>query len=162
MDELSRMSVSGLLRLNSAVAEELRGRNVLRSSNNPVGDYSEWLFAKAFGWRLEPNSKASYDAVCAAGLRYQIKGRKWRTPASSHQLGAIRRLSDRSFDHLAVLLLDRDYRVDRAALIPFETVEARSRYSSHVNAWILSVRDSNWALPEIVDVTDRLRRVEDL
>jgi len=43
--------------------EELRGRGVTHSTNNPVGDLAEHLFRKAFGWRLSPKSKAG-SAVC--------------------------------------------------------------------------------------------------
>ncbi|WP_147276179.1 DUF6998 domain-containing protein [Sphingomonas aracearum] len=45
-------------------------------SYSPVGDYAETLFARAFGWTLEPNSRAAFDACDASGRRYQIKARR--------------------------------------------------------------------------------------
>ena len=45
-----------------AILEELRLRKIERSSNGPVGDYAEYLFAKAFEWELVGNSQKGYDA----------------------------------------------------------------------------------------------------
>jgi hypothetical protein len=86
---------------------ELRRRNVVRSSNNPTGDYGELLFSRALGWTLNGNSSADADAIDAEGIRYQIKCRRLESPAGSRQLGFIRRLPDRPFDNkLAAVLLD--------------------------------------------------------
>ena len=74
--DLSLLSVRDLLRLHGSAIEELRERQVVRTGNAPLGDYAEWLFAKAFGWTLEPNAAHGHDAVCAAGVRYQIKARR--------------------------------------------------------------------------------------
>ncbi|QGY03599.1 hypothetical protein MMSR116_18175 [Methylobacterium mesophilicum SR1.6/6] len=49
--------VNELLELHGAVIEELRERKIVRSANGPIGDYAEFLFAKAFGWTLVNNSK---------------------------------------------------------------------------------------------------------
>lgn len=45
-------STADILRLYAASLEELRRRGVLRSANNPSGDYGELLFSRAFGWQL--------------------------------------------------------------------------------------------------------------
>jgi hypothetical protein len=59
-----------LLNLYDAVLAELRSREILRSSNNPVADYSEWLASRALGLRLESRSTTGFDGICDAGHRY--------------------------------------------------------------------------------------------
>lgn len=107
---------------------ELRRRNIVRSANNPTGDYGELLFSRAFGWTLNGNSSADADAIDGEGIRYQIKCRPLATPQGSRQLGFIRRLPDRRFDRRAAapprrraaVLLGNRVRVLRAAIIPYE------------------------------------------
>jgi hypothetical protein len=100
MIDLTDNPVSKLLELHADVLSELRKRAVVRSANNPTGDYGEALFARAFGWTLNANSSADADAIYADGVRYQIKCRRLATPKGSRQLGFIRRLPDRPFDCL--------------------------------------------------------------
>ena len=70
---LEELSISELLKLHSDALHELQSRNVLRTQNNPTGDYGEWLFAEKLGLKLEGNSAKGYDATDANGVRYQIK-----------------------------------------------------------------------------------------
>jgi hypothetical protein len=160
MIDLSDAPVSALLELHGDLLAELRRRNVIRSSNNPTGDYGEFLFSRAFGWTLNGNSSADADALDAGGMRYQIKCRKLETPTGSRQLGFIRRLPDRPFDHLAAVLLDGKFRVLRGALIPYEIVEPRATYVDSVKAWRFMLRDSVWNIEGVVDVTDKLKAAE--
>lgn len=50
------LTVRELLAGYSAIMAELRRREIVRSSNNPVSDYAEILFCRAFGWTRERNS----------------------------------------------------------------------------------------------------------
>jgi hypothetical protein len=134
MIDLTATPVSALLELHADVLTELRRRAIVRSANNPTGDYGELLFSRAFGWMLSANSSADADAVDAQGTRYQIKCRRLATPQGSRQLGFIRRLPERPFDQLAAVLLDNRFRVLRAAVIPYEIVEARAAYVDSVRA----------------------------
>lgn len=72
MLDLTTVPVSSLLELHVDLLVELRRRAVVRSANNPTGDYGELLFARAFGWTLNNNSSADADALDADGVRYQI------------------------------------------------------------------------------------------
>ena len=160
MIDLADAPVSALLELHGDVLSELRRRNVVRSANNPTGDYGELLFSRAFGWTLNNNSSADADAVDAEGIRYQIKCRRLQTPSGSRQLGFIRRLPERPFDRLAAVLLDNRYRVLRAAIIPYEAVQPRAAYVDSVKAWKFMLRDSVWELPDVTDVTAELQAAE--
>jgi hypothetical protein len=149
----SAAKVGELLAVYGEVMDELRARGVVRTGNSPVGDYAELLFASAFGWALEPNSAAGHDATDSDGLRYQIKGRRLATPASSRQLSAIRRLPERTFDHLAAVLFDTSFKVTRAILVPHEVVAARARRVEHTNSWTFILDDRVWREPGARDVT---------
>lgn len=160
MIDLTDAPVSALLELHGDLLAELRRRNVVRSSNNPTGDYGELLFSRAFGWLLNGNSSANADATDANGMRYQIKCRKLETPTGSRQLGFIRRLPDKPFDQLAAVLLDGKFRVLRGAIIPYEVVKPRATYVDSVKAWRFMLRDSVWDLEGVLDVTEKLRAAE--
>src|SRR3954465_13695752 len=83
MINFSKTSVSALLELHCDLLAPLRRREVVRSANNPTGDYGELLFSRAFGWSLNANSSADADATDQNGVRYQIKCRRLITPKGS-------------------------------------------------------------------------------
>jgi hypothetical protein len=151
-----RLCVSQLLILNSSILSELRDREVVRSANNPVGDYAEYLFSQAFGWKLVGNSAAGHDAV-ARRIRYQIKARRLHPRNMSRQLSFFRRLPDANFEYLAGLLLNEDYTVLRAALVPHKLLEPHSRFSSHANGWLFKLEDDVWDWHGVKDVTRQLK-----
>lgn len=155
--DLKNHSVSELLMTHAAVLAELRNRGVIRTANNPTGDYAEWLFCRAFGWEQAANSVKGYDATDTGGIRYQIKGRRLHQHNTSRQLSAIRDLD--GFDVLAGILLDADYAVTRAALIPSEVVRERSKFAQHTNSYRFLLRDDIWAARGVRDVTADLRAI---
>jgi len=150
------MSVRALLKSYCEVMDELRRREILRSSNNPVADYSELLFCKAFEWTRTGGSSAGFDAVCEDSLRYQIKGRRLTQTNPSRQLSFIRRLPDRQFDFLAGILFHNGFDIKRAALVPHSIVEERARYSKHANGWLFELKDDVWSQSGVADVTEQL------
>lgn len=149
-------SIRELLVLHGQIMDELREREIVRTGNGPVGDYAEVLFSRAFGWRLEPNSAAGYDATDGAGVRYQIKARRVTRRNPSRQLGALRRLPDRTFDVLAGVLLNESYAVSRAILIPYEVIAATAKHVAHTNSWRFMLEDRVWSEPGVRDVTPEL------
>ncbi len=146
-----------LLRTYGAILDELRRRDVVRSTNSPISDYAEVLFCRAFGWSREGNSASGFDAKDAAGARYQIKARRLTDAPGSRQLSAIRNLAGEPFDQLAAVLFAPDFTVHRAALIPIAVVNQRVRRSTHTNSDVFHLRDDVWVVPGVVDVTGRLR-----
>lgn len=153
-------STADILQLYAHALEELRRREVLRSSNNPSGDYGELLFSRAFGWQLQNNSSSGYDATDGNGVRYQIKCRRITPHNQSRQLSYIRNLPNTPFDMLAGVLLNQDFKVTRAALIPVAVIQEKATYVKHVNAWCMILRDAVWDIPGVQDVTHELRVME--
>lgn len=131
---LPDMTETELLQLQASVIDELKARGVVRTKNNPLGDYTEWLVAKALGLELATNSAAGYDATDADGVRYQIKGRRITPENQSRQLSAIRNLDKNDFDLLAAVVFDEKYSIINAVIIPHELVGEYASYRKHVNA----------------------------
>ena len=157
--ELSTTASTDLLALYAAIVDELRARGVVRSSNNPVGDYGEYLTARAFGLTLEANSAIGFDAVGPDGIRYQVKTRRLTAENTSRQLSFIRGFADSTepFDFLVGILFDADFTVRRAALVPVAVVRANAARVERVNAWRIMLRDGIWTTPGVEDITDRIR-----
>jgi hypothetical protein len=156
---VEKLTVAELLSAYGAILDELRRREIVRSSNSPLSDYAELLFCKAFGWSREGNSAAGHDATDAAGVRYQIKGRRLTRHNASRQMSAIRNLDATPFDYLGGVLVDDGFQIIRAALVPVVIVRDRAVHVTHTNSWKFLLRDDVWNLPGVRDVTAELRAV---
>ncbi|MCM5506727.1 hypothetical protein [Vibrio sp. SCSIO 43169] len=138
--DFSHYDEKDLLRLQSSITEELLKRNVVRTKNNPLGDYTEWLVANALGLELQSNSKAGYDGVDADGTKFQIKGRRVTSGNKSRQLGAIRNYDVKNFDFLVAVIFDEDFDVIEAVQMPHQVIKEYATYRKHVNAHILILK----------------------
>jgi hypothetical protein len=157
--ELANLSPKELLALHASIGEELRTREITRSSNNPTGDIAEYLFCKAFGWVRAENSNRNIDATGRDGARYQIKGRRNTAHNASRQLGAIRDFEGRHFDFLAGVLFTESYDVLRAAIIPYEVVAAKATFVPRTNSHKFILHEDVWKAACVRDVTEELRAV---
>jgi len=137
---LKNLAIKELLQLQAAVTDELKAREVVRTKNNPLGDYTEWLVANALGLELQANSKTGYDGISKNGLRVQIKGRRITPENKSRQLSAIRKYDEKDFDELAAVIFNEHFEVIDAVLIPHEVVGEYASYREHVNAHILILK----------------------
>ena len=146
---LDKMEVKELLQLQASITNELKGRGVVRTQNNPLGDYTEWLVAKALGLELEANSKAGYDGISETGVKIQIKGRRVTPKNNSRQLSAIRKYKEKDFDELAAVIYDEKFDVLEAWLIPHGVVGEYASYREHVNAHILVLKGAILTDPRI-------------
>ncbi len=129
-----------LLRLNAQTIEELINRGVVRTRNNPVADYCEWLVSNKLGIELLENSQEGFDAIDKNGIKFQIKSRRHSAMNNSNQLGVIRNLEKRPFDYLIAVIFDWDYSVIFAVKIPVNSIEKYARFSKHQNGYILNLR----------------------
>jgi hypothetical protein len=157
MEGLPSLSIQGLLKTHSAVADELRNRKVIRTSNNPLGDVTEHLFQTAFGWNLETNSRAGFDATCTELGRIQIKSRRVSSQNRSRQAGDIRRLGDKLFDYLAGVVFDESYEVHVAMLIPHHLILAKALDIQHTNSSRIYLRDDWVKVSGVRDLTASVR-----
>ncbi len=139
---LVSLSIHDLLILQGAAIDELKTRGVVRTKNNPVGDYAEWLVASALNLTLAKNSAVGYDAVSRSEpvRRYQIKARRVTASNPSRQLGVIRNLELKDFDDLIAVIFNDLYEVNEAFLIPHAVISEYSSFRKHVNGHILHIR----------------------
>jgi hypothetical protein len=138
--EPEKISTPFLLQQFADILDELKRRGVVRTRNNPVADYAEWLASRKLGLLIVGNSNSGYDAVNNKGDRFQIKGRRLDPTHKSRQLGVIRNLNAKEFDYLIGILFDRDFKVIEAYKIPRHIIEEHARFSSHQNGHILQLR----------------------
>ena len=155
--EWESLTVPELLRCFADILDELKERKVVRTRNNPVADYGEWLLTKRLGLLLERSSKRGYDATSQDGKRYQIKTRRLDPTNESTQLSVIRNLDATEFDYLIGILFNRDFTVKEAYKIPHGVIKEHARFSEHQNGHILQLRGEVLAVRGVEDVTDRLR-----
>jgi len=152
--DFSKESDSELLAAYSELMEELRQRNIIRTSNNPVADYAEKVAAERLSLTQVGKEEKGFDAVDAQGYRYQIKGRRITKHNSSRQLSVIRNLSQRLFDYLIAVIFDESFKVKEIWKIPYEFVKEHSRFSEHQNGHIF------YAKPEILAPGKGVKRIE--
>lgn len=161
MDDLDAKSVHELLTLHSGALQALQRKGVLRTENNPTGDFAEWLAARAFRLTLERNAATGFDGQDAKGVRYQIKGRRITARNPSMQLSAIRNLEKKQFDVLLAVIFGEDWHVQRAATIPHHCIAQLGprlrRFSKHVNGHVLYIREELFRIDGVSDVTSNLR-----
>ena len=158
--ELQHLSVLDLLSLYAELLNELRKRGAIRSTNNPVADYAEYLCEKALSLTRAEKSTKGFDATDSSGSRFQIKGRRVTSHNKSRQLGVLRELDDRPFDYLAAVLFRENFVIWKACLVPLDQVRINSRFVERSNSWRFLLRDSVWDLPCVRDISDQVSQVQ--
>lgn len=153
---IGKMSVSELLKLYADILKELRTRKVIRSSNSPLGDYTEDLVCKKLGLHPSNNSNAGFDATDNRKRRYQIKSRRLTPENSSTQLGAIRDLDKKPFDFLVGVVFKPDFEVDYAAMFTCEFIKKHAKYVRRTNSWRFLMKRQVLKMPGVVNVTSKL------
>ena len=135
-----------------AILGELKRRNIVRTENAPAGDYAEYLVCKALGGTLAPSSERSYDVTAPPWGRIQVKCRvtdgSGANPRS--QLSPFRSFD---FQFAAIVLLNPDYSVRRAVLVPVATIVENARHAKHVNGHVVHARPALLDAPGTEDIT---------
>lgn len=156
-NDLKSVSSVQLLRNHFSIIEELKNRNIIRTRNNPVSGYAEWLVQTKKGFSLTGNSAEGADAIDKEGKKYRIKARHLVSPSSSRQLGVIRSLGRKQFDFLVAIMFDRDFNIESAYMIPHGIISKYARFSRHQNGHILIMRGGILGDKRIRDITGDLR-----
>ena len=158
--DLKKLSIKALLQTQANIILELKEREVVRTKNNPIGDFTEWLVAQAYGLELANNSRAGYDAIDAASSKIQIKGRRVTADNPSRQLSAIRKYEEKDFDELIAVIFDEDFEIDLAVRMPHAVIGDYSRFSKHSNAHILMLKGDILKDSRVEHITRHLRNVD--
>jgi len=139
-----------LLKKYSKIITELKDRGVLRTSNNPAGDYAEYIVSEKMKMELAPNSQKSYDSIDSEKKTYQIKARRITSKKHPTQLGVIRSLD---FDFLIVIIFNQDFTVYAAYQIPKNSIKQYAKSSTHQNGLILSMNSGILKDKKTKDIT---------
>jgi len=150
------LTVPELLRCFANILDELKERKVVRTRNNPVADYAEWLVTQQLGLSLERSSKRGYDAIDQNGKRYQIKSRRLDPTNESKLLSVIRNLDTNEFDYLVGVLFNRDFTVKEAYKIPHSVIREHARFSEHVNGHLLHLQGEVLTARGVENITEVL------
>ncbi len=146
-------SLRDLLASYCAIIAELKRRKVVRTDNAPAGDYAEYLVCKALAGMLAPNSERSFDLTAPTWGRVQVKCRVTDASRANprSQLSPFRSFD---FDVAAVVLLNSNYSVRRAVLVPVATIREVSHYREHVNGYVVHARKALLDTAGNADITD--------
>ena len=142
--------IKKLLQTHGDVIEKLVSLGVVKTRNNPIGDYTEWLVRRRMGLTEALPNQRGFDATDDDGNRYQIKGR--REEGTSVQFSPVRALENRHFDFLIAVAFNNDYSIRFAVMIPHGIVERFARYRQYVNGHLPILKDEDASLPGVTDI----------
>ena len=123
---MQSMSVMELLQCQGAAIDRLMDLGIIRTRNNPLGEYTEWLVCSGLGLQLvEKNSHPNFDAVDPRNndQKYQIKGRRPdpdKEDPSRPQLSPAKGLGKNGFDFLVAVIYEDDFSIQHAIKIPYD------------------------------------------
>lgn len=154
---LSTLTPKALLIYSARIVAELRAREIARTENNPISDYTEWLVSDKLSLRRMPSSKKGFDAVDErTGLRYEVKSRRITQRNKSLQLSAIRDINGKHFDFLVAVVFDQDFEIIRALKVPHSVVKRVGRYNEHTNSLLLYADEKLSAKKGVEDISAKL------
>lgn len=151
---LTGLSITELMLLNQKTLDELEEREIIRTRNNPVSDYTEWLVASRMNMELASPSTKGYDALDSNGRRVQIKSRKNNLKNRSTTLGIIRNYELNQFDDLIAIIYHPDFSIRLALCIPHELVKQYGFFNAHQNGYTLNINAALTSDPKVVDIYD--------
>lgn len=129
--DLTQLNIRDLLVLEAAIVGELRSRELVRTSNKPIGDIAEQVVLQARGGFLEANSTKSHDVTDRDGRRVQVKARSIRP---GRKIGRFSPFRSFGFDSAVFLVFDAESfdLVDAREAGPDEIVSI-TKLSPHTN-----------------------------
>ena len=155
---LNEFAPKELLCLFGSILDELQSRSIVRTSNNPVSDYTEWLVSTRLNLKLAGNSEKGFDATSGSdGLKYEIKARRVTPANKSKQLSAIRDIEGKHFDFLIAVVYNKNFEVILALKIPHAVVVRRSSFVEKTNSYKLMAEVSLKSEPGVEDITQLLK-----
>lgn len=152
--DLSQLSNVELMQLNQLTLDELERREVIRTRNNPISEYTEWLVADKMQMVLAAPSTKGYDATTTDDRKIQIKSRKNNLKNKSLILGIIRNYDLNQFDELIAVIYNHDFSIRYAMSIPHELVKEYGFYNEHQNGYTLRISNLLLNDPRVTDIIE--------
>ena len=118
---LESLSVFELLRAHRWTLRRLIALKVIRSFNQPQGDWAEMLVKEAYNGKLAEASNAGYDVIDERGSLLQVKTRVFEEDITSLMISDFRSFN---FHKLVIVQLNGDdLLVKRAAMLTVDQVK---------------------------------------
>ena len=112
---LESLSVFELLRVHRWTLRRLKALGVIRSFNQPQGEWSEMLVKEAYNGELAAKSNAGYDVIDEHGARLEVKTRVLEDDTTSLMVSNFGKFN---FEKLVLVQLNGDdLRVKRAVML---------------------------------------------
>lgn len=156
---VSSRSTRQLLKDWASIMVELRERDVIRTSNNPIADIAEALVHEQFGGERGPFNQPGWDVRTPSGERLQVKAMRRLPTGKRRNLSPIR---DQNYDAVIVVIFNEKFEVESAFRMSRELVERLFPHKAYVNGRIISISKKLLANPEIerIDLSDALLGVQ--
>ena len=154
---LEPLSAPELLRCHSAILDELKRRGVVRTYNNPVGDYAEWLCKTKLHLTLADSSNKGYDAKDKYYRRYEIKARREKKGSGFSVLSVIRNLEAKTFHYLIAVQLCKDFSVYRAYKISHKAVVKHATWIESLHGWRVVLNNKLLEDRGVTEITEMLK-----
>ena len=154
---MNETQIKEKLKNYAEILNSLYSAGIVRTYNNPVGDYAEWIVSMKLGLELQKNGAAGFDALDkGTGLRYQVKSR-WMHPGKNiRQLNVIRNYDKKPFDYLVAVIFGIDFDVEEAYLIPHEIIEKYFPQNKHQNGIVITLTNDFVSDPQVKDIKVKL------
>lgn len=118
---LEPLSVFELLRVHRWTLRRLKALGVIRSFNQPQGEWAEMLVKEAYNGELAAKSNAGYDVIDEHKKRLEVKTRVLEEDTTSLMVSDFRKFN---FDKLVLVQLNGDdLRVKRAVMLSVNKVK---------------------------------------
>lgn len=138
---------------------ELRERDVIRTSNNPIADIAEALVHEHFGGERGSFNQPGWDVRTPSGDRLQVKAMRRLPTGKRRNLSPIR---DQNYDAVIAVIFNENFELECALRMSRELVEELFPHKTYVNGRIISITKKLFGNPEVerIDLSDALLGVQ--
>lgn len=149
-----------LMIMDRYIKEALIKLGVSKSKGNPVGEYAEYLAAKALHGERMKNTKEGHDVTLVDGNRVEVKGRVFegtRVPMTYIKHSTIKQ---ETFDYLVYIVLSQDMRVRYAMQISHTNFKNIAKYTEPKNTppkWVFVAKNELLNDSRVKDITNIIR-----
>lgn len=147
MLSINNLSVSELIQLYSDILEELKNREVIRTSNL-VGDLGEYIAIEYFNKNpslpnlvFAPAGTRNIDALSRNGERYSIKATTTKLTGVVYDLNPPESMENQiqKFEFMLIVQMSKSYQLKRIIQINWNQFLKFKKWHSTMKAWNISV-----------------------
>ncbi len=152
--DVTGMSVRDLIRLHRKTLHELHDLGVVRTRNQPQGEWAELIVAEAYNGKIADNaSETAWDVKTKKGQLIQVKARVIQKPSDTFSP-----FRHWGFDTFIAVILDTE---DLSVVEGYSMTKAKAKKNAH---FVRSLNGDRLSVSQVrklgKDISDELRRGE--